>query len=56
MIVNEIAKFEKPLHAAVEVLLEPHLGELALVLVLELIDRRHPCVLPSSEAGHRVVR
>ena len=37
MIVNEIAKFEKRAPAAVEVLLVAHLGELALVLILELL-------------------
>ena len=57
MIVNEIAKFENPPQARVELLLVAHLREEALVLVLDLL--RSPSLnayLPSSAGRPRAIK
>ena len=48
MIVNEIAKFEKPLQPRFSVLSVAQLGEALLVVVPELIEPARHCSLPSS--------
>ena len=47
MIVNEIAKFENPLHAAVQLLLVAHLREPLLVRVLDAAESVAKCILSS---------